>query len=182
MKLLGLVSLSNMVISYSLQCFTILSVFYSDLDQYIEGAHMQHLRFTKSIKFEHIGIIIGSFYLGIFIHSKFNRRIPQKPQSEQDLELEMSENSSNSSCIENQQFYAAAESKVENLQMQEIKRNLYKSFFLLSQWIMVMAYLDKIHIFGLFIFSQVLGGYGCGIFSQLTIELVNLSQSRKPKY
>ena len=47
MRLLGLVSLSNMVISYTLQCFTILSVFYTDLDKYYEQkGFLQDLSFT----------------------------------------------------------------------------------------------------------------------------------------
>jgi cytidylate kinase len=131
MRLLGLISLANMVISYCIQCFTVLAVFHTDLDFYIDNTKqsmMDELSFCQHIDFKNLGFILGCFYLGIYVHAKAYSRARKVVE---DKDIHMSETSSNSSIASIQKYYEQ-EPQAELVQMRQLQKNLWISFLLLS--------------------------------------------------
>ena len=75
--------------------------------------------------------------------------------------------------------------------MSKLKKSMKISLILQSIWLLSMVGFPLIFIkdneyhgiaFSMIMASAFLGGFGCGIYSKLSIDLINLSQSRRGKF
>lgn len=64
-KLLTLVSLSNTAISYNIQCFSVLLIFYTDLGKHIVNERIFKNNNPGVLDFRNFGFILAAFHFGM---------------------------------------------------------------------------------------------------------------------